>query len=397
MRVLVIQLYGDYREAYQRLRGGADEYYYGQRYSVDVVAEVAKHADEVATLCGFTDGPYDELMEPGVRAIGAGFQSRPSDARLVQLAQTYDPTHVIIRTTSPAIFGWAVATRRPSIAVLAESLPAGGPRTSLRNRLIVHALRRDVISWVGAYGTTAAYDYARLGVPPDKIIPWDFLYERAPKFEVKQLRSAEPPWSLFYVGSLSEAKGVGDILNAIQHLKAEGATIRLKIAGNDADGAWAARAAALNLSDQVEFLGLVPSKALVPLMKEVDAVLVPSRHEYSEGFPLTIVHALESGSPVIASDHPMFRSQLTNSVNAAIFEAGNHVALAGSIRQLLSDPDLYQRISMSCEPTWKKLSLPVKFGDLVTRWTRDSVEDRAWLSEHRLASGLYSRPQGVSP
>jgi glycosyltransferase involved in cell wall biosynthesis len=389
MRVLVVQLHGDYREAYQRLHGGGDEYYYGQRYSVDAVAGAARHVDEVATLCGFTSEPYNEVLAPKVRALGAGFQARASQATLLRLVREYDPTHLVIRTAHSGLLRWAVRNRRPSIAVLAESLPSGGPRTSLRNRLIVRSLNHDVISWVGAYGLSSAHDYARLGVHADKIIPWDFLFERPSSFSVKQLRTVKPPWRVFFVGSLVEGKGVGDLLDALAHLKSTGYDVRLKVVGRDVDGTWTARAAKLGLEGQVDFIGLMPTKTLVPLMREADAVLVPSRHSYSEGFPLTIVHALESCSPLIASDHPMFQDHLEDGVNAVIFPAGDYVALAESIRRLLSDPALYERISMNCQPTWDSLSLPVKFGELVDRWIHDSAEDREWLASHRLTSGLY--------
>lgn len=389
MRVLVVQLHGDYREAYRRLRGGGAEYYYGQRYSVDVVADIAQHATEVATLCGFTDEPYDELLAPGVRAIGAGFKSRADQTMLLRLIQRYDPSHLIIRTTSPAVIAWAALKRRPSIAVLAESLPSGGVRTKIRNRLVVSGLNRKTVSWVAAYGLPSARDYVRLGVLADKIIPWDFLFESAPTFAFKELRTATPPWRLFFVGALTESKGVGDLLEALSHLRKEGVEVELKVAGKDHDGTWADRAARLGLGTQVEFLGLIPTSSLVPLMREADAVLVPSRHSYSEGFPLTIVHALESCSPLVASDHPMFRTHLEDGVNAVVFSAGNSVALAESIRRLLSDPDLYRRISANSESTWKSVSLPVKFGELIQRWVRGFDDDLAWLSRHRLTSGLY--------
>ncbi len=390
MRVLIVQLYGDYREAYQRLAGGGDEYYYGQRYSVDAVAEAARHVDEVATLCGYTTEPYDELLAPKVRALGAGFRSRASQATLLRLVRRYDPTHLVIRTPIPAVLAWPARNRRPSIAVFAESLPPGGPRTSLRNRRIIGRLKHDSISWVGAYGLTSARDYARMGVPPDKIIPWDFLFQRPASFPIKRLRTPTPPWRVFYVGSLLKEKGVGDILDALAHLKSGGLQVELKVVGSDPDGEWAARATKLGLDGQVDFVGLMPSNALVPLMREADAVLVPSWHSYSEGFPLSIVHALESCSPLIASDHPMFRHHLEDGVNAVVFSGGDPIALADSIRRLLSDPTLYEQISANCEATWKSLNLPVKFGELVDRWIRDSTEDRKWLSDHRLTSGLYS-------
>ena len=58
----------------------------------------------------------------------------------------------------------------------------------------------------------------------------------------------------------------------------------------------------LQIKDCVEFLGIVPTQTLEPLMRESDLVLVTSRHEYTEGFPLTIQHALRTRTPIVASD-----------------------------------------------------------------------------------------------
>ena len=73
-RLLFIQFAGDYRDAVRRFSQGGDETYYAQKYSVNFVAELAQKVDEVATLCCLTDQPYNELLENGVRAMGAGFK-----------------------------------------------------------------------------------------------------------------------------------------------------------------------------------------------------------------------------------------------------------------------------------------------------------------------------------
>ncbi len=64
----------------------------------------------------------------------------------------------------------------------------------------------------------------------------------------------------------------------------------------------------LQIKDFVEVLGLVQSQAVEHLMRESDLVLVTSRHEYLEGFALTIEHALRNRTPILASDRPMFKT-----------------------------------------------------------------------------------------
>ncbi len=148
----------------------------------------------------------------------------------------------------------------------------------------------------------------------------------------------------------------------------------------------------LKIENCVEFLGVVPNNTVVNLMREADVVLVPSRHEYPEGFPLTIYEALCSRTPLVASDHPMFRGNLEHGVNAMIFPAGHPNALAASIETLLSDSLLYHRLSLASCDAWQRLQIPVKWGELIKRWLDNSPENKQWMFEHRLASGLYNSP-----
>jgi glycosyltransferase involved in cell wall biosynthesis len=94
---------------------------------------------------------------------------------------------------------------------------------------------------------------------------------------------------------------------------------------------------------------------------------------------LVILEALATHTPIIASNHPMF--QLGDA--ALSFEAGNVDALAGAIRRLGNDPNLYSRLSACSAEVWHRLQVPVKFGDLVSHWLDDDTE---WLSSQALTA-----------
>ena len=104
---------------------------------------------------------------------------------------------------------------------------------------------------------------------------------------------------------------------------------------------------------------------------------------------MTIYETLCSRTPLIASDHPMFRGNLTDAEDSLIFPAGNSEVLARRIEQAFSDPELYHRLSAGSAAAWKLLQLPVKWEDTIVRWLFDSPENREWLFEHRLSSGIY--------
>jgi len=196
---------------------------------------------------------------------------------------------------------------------------------------------------------------------------------------------------LFYAGLLIQSKGVGDILEAVAKLRERKISVHLKMAGIGEEEFFYQRVEQLQIKDSVEFLGLLPSQTVEHLMRESDLVLVTSRHEYLEGFPLTIEHALRNRTPIVASDRPMFKTYLKHGVNSMIFEAGNSLALAECIAKLISDSALYHNLSVASHSTWYELRLPVKWAELIYRWLEDSPESKEWLFEKRLASEYYNQ------
>ena len=91
----------------------------------------------------------------------------------------------------------------------------------------------------------------------------------------------------------------------------------------------------------------------------------------SEGLPMTIYEALSARTPIIASDHPMFKGALVDGESALIFRAGDFDALAVVIGHLLGDPELYANLSARSEAAWNHIQLPVQMGDLRQRVVAD--------------------------
>ncbi|MEG3902285.1 glycosyltransferase family 4 protein [Microcoleus sp. B4-C5] len=392
MRLVIVQYAGDYAEAFERLAKGGSETYYAQKYSVDAVTEMAKRAESVTVICCMTPEFNDRVLENGVRAIGCGFNYKIDPQKLIDLIAQQKPTHLVMRTTFPDIFKWAIKNKIKTIAVFAESIATTTWRNKYRNYFLSQLLNNKQIEWVGTYGITSSLLFQQIGVKADKIIPWDFLLETNPgSLSPKKIPADIKKIQLFYAGSLVQSKGVGDILRAVAKLRERNnISVHLKMAGKGEEEFFAQRVEELQIKDCVDFLGIVPTQSLEPLMRESDLVLVTSRHEYPEGFPLTIQHALRTRTPIVASDHPMFKTHLKHGINSMIFEAGNSLALAECIEKVISDSALYHNLSVASHSTWQELRLPVKWADLIDRWLDDSPESKQWLFEQRLASGAYN-------
>jgi len=388
MRVVFLQYGGDYREAVQRIKSTGQTTYYAQKHSIDVVAALVGRCELVAVICVLTSEPYDEILESGVRAIGAGMSSSVDQNKLVRLIAELNPDHLILRTPLRGPVKWAVSRGIRTVASLADSFSEGNLRNQFRNYTLARLLNRKEINWVFNHGLNSCVSLKRIGVSPEKIIPWDWPAEVEPDEQPRMLR--EPgPRTLLYVGYISEAKGVGDILHAMAALSPKFGEVTLQVAGGGDISQFTGMAERLRISHRVGFLGLISHDAILKAMREADAVIVPSRHECPEGFPMTIYETLCSRTPLIASDHPMFRGNLTDGEDSLIFSAGNSEVLARRIEQAFSDPELYHRLSAGSAAAWKRLQLPVKWEDTVVRWLFDSPENRKWFAQHRLSSGIY--------
>nr|WP_299490634.1 hypothetical protein [Acaryochloris sp. IP29b_bin.137] len=203
IRLLIVQYAGDYQEAFLRLATGGEETYYAQKYSVDTVAALGAQIGEVATLCCFTEQPYNELVASRVRAIGAGFQDKINVRQLLNIIIDYHPTHLVLRTPIYRVLTWAIRHQLSTLALFAESLPTQSLKQKIRNFFLSRALNHPQVDWVGSYGLTASRALQRIGVCPHKVIPWDFCVEDSSQmFSPKRLRHQAQTWHLLYIGRL---------------------------------------------------------------------------------------------------------------------------------------------------------------------------------------------------
>jgi glycosyltransferase involved in cell wall biosynthesis len=104
---------------------------------------------------------------------------------------------------------------------------------------------------------------------------------------------------LLFVGRLRIRKGVEILLEALARLCSRFPGLRLLVAGDGEQGpSLERRAASLQLTDRVDFLGRSSAGEVRQLLGGARALVVPSIYE---GMPLVILEAMEASVPVIAS------------------------------------------------------------------------------------------------
>lgn len=394
-RILVIQKAGDFREAYRRRMAGEGDAYYGHGYVLDELERLGATFGEVAIMCCTTRERYDERLSKNLFAIGANADPKADQQPILEIVAAWQPTHLIVNGPMRFVLEWGLANRCELMCILADSFNGGPLHRLFRYRPLARLLNREGVTLVANHGLNASRSLADIGVSPAKIVPWDWPYRRSPADTPVRSLPSDGAAGLLYVGTLQENKGIGDLIKAIALLRKAGAAPHLTVVGAGSGSRFQDMAAALGLQSNITFTGLVPNERVLELMKASAAVVVPSRHIYPEGFPLTLYEALCTHTPIIASDHPMFRGHLVHGRTASIFRAGNSEQLAERIRELLADPALYGTLSANSASAWASLQNPVKWGDLIERWLRRSQEDLDWLEANFLAA-IQKQGNGVT-
>jgi glycosyltransferase involved in cell wall biosynthesis len=177
-----------------------------------------------------------------------------------------------------------------------------------------------------------------------------------------------------YAGHLYPWKGADVLLDAIARAPGMAALIA---GGHEAEGDRArleARAAALGISDRVEFTGHVaPSKVAEVLRRATILVLPNPASAISTDFtsPLKLFEYMAAGRPIVSSDLPAIREVLRHDVNALLVAPGDPGALAEGIRRLVTDRVLAARLARQAlddvkQYTWERRAerLEALFGEV---------------------------------
>ena len=375
--VVFIQ-YGDYREAFERFAAGGPEVYAAQRYSVDFVGKLAQ--DRRVTVIALPPDPYDVVLANGVRAIGLGWAGRRHVIGLLKTLEQLRPTHLVVNTPLIPALLWGLVRAARVLPNFADSFSSTSIRGRLSEKLLGRILNLSKFEVVTNHNFPAARNLVRIGVEPGKVLAWDWPSHARPETTPPK----EPPepahgFSLFYVGTILESKGVGDLIDAVTLLRERALPVRVSLAGTGAVEEMKQRALALGIAEHVNFMGRVSNDDVQRFMREHDAVVVPSRSTYAEGLPMSIYEGLCSRTPLIVSSHPMFVPALGKQDGVLMFEEGNPKSLAQAIELLLQDPAIYRRVSHCSAATWESIQVRLKSGELLTRWLSGTREDIAAL------------------
>ena len=116
--------------------------------------------------------------------------------------------------------------------------------------------------------------------------------------ESERIEAAGP--AVLFVGRLVEGKRPGDAVRAVARLRERRPGAELFLCGEGPLREELAELAdELRVSEAIHFLGHLPYDEMPSIYRAGDALVLPSR---AEGMPRTVIEAMASGIPVVASD-----------------------------------------------------------------------------------------------
>ena len=210
----------------------------------------------------------------------------------VSVVHTHGAKATIMAGVALGLRRLGAAGRRPSWVATHHGATSTDKRMRGYEQLLLHAYRyADAVCAVSA---VTGELLLRRGVPSASLRVVENLLPRAGLTAVA--RTMRTPIALLFIGRLSPEKGLSLLLDALVDATPR-VPIHLTIVGDGPErAALEAQCQRLRLQRSVTWAGYVDD--VIPRLHAADALVLPSDRE---GLPLTLVEALVSGLPVLAS------------------------------------------------------------------------------------------------
>jgi starch synthase len=171
---------------------------------------------------------------------------------------------------------------------------------------------------------------------------------------------------VLFVGALSQAKGLGYLLKAVEQLEHE---LEFTIIGRRVDPTIPPS----SILDKYRWIPSMPHDKLLREMAQHDLLVLPSLHE---GFGLVITEAMAQGLVVITTPHTAGPDLITDGADGFLVPIRSAAAIEEKLVVLMHDPD---RLRAMQEAAQKKAATRTwqNFRQRIVRLAREVVDTRA--------------------
>ena len=159
----------------------------------------------------------------------------------------------------------------------------------------------------------------------------------------------EKKWDVAFLGRLESMKAVDVFPEMLELLKKTQPTLKMVITGEGSlRQSMLDEFSKRGVTDMVDYLGVVDTSEVKEIINSAKIFLYPSR---KEPFGLSIIEAMACEIPVITANIYGPTEIITHEQDGLMVTPGDAQALASAVERLLSDRELYARISTNARKT----------------------------------------------
>jgi phosphatidyl-myo-inositol alpha-mannosyltransferase len=149
--------------------------------------------------------------------------------------------------------------------------------------------------------------------------------------------------SILFVGRLDKRKGLDVLLRAMPEVASRFPEVRLTVVGKGPMETESRRLAhKLGLGNRVEFKGYAANNDLPAFYASADVYCSPALG--GEAFGIVLLEAMACGTPVVASDITGYNEVITHGKTGLLCPPNDPAALARTLVEMLSRPDLREKL-----------------------------------------------------
>ena len=270
------------------------------------------------------------------RAVRAFLKSKPADLVLEDinkipfLLPLY--TNVKVLPIVPHLFG-------PTI--FRETNPLFASYVYMWETLIPLVYRKCHFSVISP---STKDDLVRRGIPSDHVTVTLCGLDHGRYKLLDGAEKFERP-TIIHFGRVRKYKGIDVIIRAFDIVRKKVSGARLVIVGDGPEMPnLVGLVGKLGLTEDVDFTGRLSHEDMVALINKCHLFMNASP---KEGWGLTVIEANACGVPVVGSDRPGLKDSILHEKTGFLVEYGSAEAFAARATQLLSDGDLWNRMSQA--------------------------------------------------
>jgi phosphatidyl-myo-inositol dimannoside synthase len=188
---------------------------------------------------------------------------------------------------------------------------------------------------------------------------------------------AGPRIKLLCVSRIDPRKGLRSLPAIVSELVDGGHDVSLDIVGptigligESERDAILAEARRRGVADRVNLRGPVALVQLMPLYRDFDLFVLPTRP--GEGIPRVLMEAMAGGLPIVTTEVSGISSLITDGENGLLVPEGSAPAAAAALRQLIATPSLRQRLIQNGYATAREHTLERQADSMMQVVARES-------------------------